>query len=99
MIRPTLDHFPNGSRFTPLLIKACAEKNKKTMALMSTCRLQMSCVSQVNQCSGAHLGQVPPPGLQCVGPDGDWSLDLICLQEIHQLVAKHKNKVKQNVYF
>ena len=28
MIRPTLDHFPNGSRFTPLLIKACSEKKK-----------------------------------------------------------------------
>ena len=96
MIRPTLDHFPNGSRFTPLLIKACAEK---TFELTSTRRLQISCVSRVNQQSGVYLGQVPPPGLQCVGPYGDWSMDLIGLQEINQLQARHKNKIKLNFYF
>ena len=62
----------------------------------------MSDVSRVNResrCTGVYLGQVSPSGLQGVGPYGDWSLDLIGLQEIDQLQARHKFKLKPNFHF
>lgn len=31
MTRPTLDHFPKGSRFTPLLIRACVNRKQYTV--------------------------------------------------------------------
>lgn len=31
MTKPTFDHFPSGSRFTPLLISAWKDRNKKIM--------------------------------------------------------------------
>ena len=46
------------------------------------------------------LGQISPPGLQGVGPDGDGTLDLVSLQRLHQLgnVENLKQKCKKVKY-
>lgn len=48
MTRPTLDHFPNGSRFTPLLIKALkiGKKTHQCKKIKKKCSIDLNLLNK-----------------------------------------------------
>lgn len=79
MTRPTLDHFPKGSRLTPLLIRACVNRKKKVIFHIHF-ELQIQVIILI-----LHLRQVSPPGFKGIGPNGDRPLNFVGLQKIYKL--------------